>query len=361
MAEPSSPTAPRLNQVYFYLVEGCNLACRHCWLAPKLDPLASRTSVLAVDLFEKVIREAKPLGLTGVKLTGGEPLLHPQFETLLDIVQREALHLTIETNGVLLTPALARRIAAFPSRSISVSLDGADAHTHEWVRGVPGSFAAAAQAVQYLAEAGTPPQIIFSIMRGNAHQVEEIIRLAENLGASSIKFNIIQPTARGARLHEADEALTVAEYIELGRKVELEMASTTGLQLYYDYPAAFHPLSLLASADGVCDILGIIGVLATGHYALCGIGEHVPEFVFGDVCTGSLGDIWLHHPLLTVLREGLPFRLEGICSTCLMVGRCFGSCIAQNMYRSRSLFSPYWFCEEAQRQKLFPTSRLKIY
>ena len=68
-----------LNQLYFYLTEGCNLACRHCWLAPKLDAAGDRYPTLPVELFETAIREAKPLGLSAVKLTGGEPLLHPRI------------------------------------------------------------------------------------------------------------------------------------------------------------------------------------------------------------------------------------------------------------------------------------------
>ena len=68
---------PPLSRIYFYLTEGCNLACRHCWLAPGFDPDGSRHAVLPVELFETAIREARPLGLARVKLTGGEPLLHP--------------------------------------------------------------------------------------------------------------------------------------------------------------------------------------------------------------------------------------------------------------------------------------------
>lgn len=68
---------PPLNQLYFYLTEGCNLACRHCWLAPKFDADGSRYAMLPVELFETAVREAKPLGLSGLKLTGGEPLCTP--------------------------------------------------------------------------------------------------------------------------------------------------------------------------------------------------------------------------------------------------------------------------------------------
>jgi MoaA/NifB/PqqE/SkfB family radical SAM enzyme len=47
---------PRLGQIYFYLTEGCNLACRHCWIAPKFDAQA-KLPALPVNLFEKAIIE----------------------------------------------------------------------------------------------------------------------------------------------------------------------------------------------------------------------------------------------------------------------------------------------------------------
>jgi SynChlorMet cassette radical SAM/SPASM protein ScmF len=349
-----------LNLIYFYLTAGCNLACRHCWLAPGFDVDGSRYPVLPIELFEAAIREAKPLGLSGVKLTGGEPLLHPQIIQLLEIVRREELRLTIETNGMLCTPAIAQEIAKSPDRFVSVSIDGADAEIHEWIRGVPGCFEKAKQAVRSLAEADTPPQIIMSIMRGNADQVEAVVRLAEELGASSVKFNIVQPTARGERLHEKDGALSVAELIQLGRHVEMDLASPTRLQLFFDYPLAFRSLSSMARGDGcdVCGILGILGVIPTGHYALCGIGEHIPGLVFGQVGAANLEEVWMEGEVLQELREGMPGRLGGVCTRCLMRHRCLGSCIAQNYYDAGTLWAPFWFCQQAEDAGLFPASRL---
>ena len=48
-----------------------------------------------------------------------------------------------------------------------------------------------------------------TLQRGNAGEAEDLVRLARDLGAASVKFNVLQPTARGARLHEAGEALGV--------------------------------------------------------------------------------------------------------------------------------------------------------
>jgi len=150
------PRTYHLNRLYFYLTEGCNLACRHCWLSPKFDPSGDKYPTLSVEMFEMAIQEAKPLGLTNVKLTGGEPLLHPQFKTLLEIIRNEDLALTIETNGLLCTPEVAKEIAKSSNRFVSVSIDGADAATHDWIRGVPGSFKEAKQAVRNLVKNDTP-------------------------------------------------------------------------------------------------------------------------------------------------------------------------------------------------------------
>jgi SynChlorMet cassette radical SAM/SPASM protein ScmF len=349
-----------LNQIYFYLTAGCNLACRHCWLSPGFDTDGSKYPVLPVEQVERAIREAKPLGLSGVKLTGGEPLLHPQIMQVLEIVRREELSLTIETNGLLCSSAMAKEIAKSPDRSVSVSIDGANAATHEWVRGVQGSFDKACQAVRNLAATGTAPQVIMTMMRCNADQVEAVVHLAEELGASSVKFNIVQPTARGEQLHEKNETLGIAELIQLGKHVEMDLAQQTRMFLFFDYPLAFRPLSRMAGGDGcdICGILGILGVIPTGEYALCGIGAHIPELVFGQVEKDNLETVWNENRVLQELREGLPSRLGSLCTRCLMRHQCLGSCIAQNYYAAGNLWKPFWFCEQAEKAGLFPASRL---
>jgi SynChlorMet cassette radical SAM/SPASM protein ScmF len=357
---PGPAGVPALRTIYFYLTEGCNLACRHCWMGPRFDPAGDRYPTLAVESFETAIREAKPLGLASVKLTGGEPLLHPRFTQLLGIVQREGFRLTIETNGLLCTPEIAAEIAKSPNRFVSVSIDGADAATHEWVRGVPGSFEAARRAVKNLVATGTRPQIIFTVMRGNVGQMEAMVRLAEDLKADSVKFNVVQPTARGENLHEAQETLTIRELVELGQHVEQNIKPQAQVRVLMDFPRAFSPLHRIARKEGCgsCGIFSIIGVMASGHYALCGIGEQVPELVFGTVGTDPLETVWRENAVLNELRTGLPDRLEGVCGRCLMKQSCLGQCVAQNFYRNRSLFAPNWFCEQAEEAGLFPASRL---
>jgi SynChlorMet cassette radical SAM/SPASM protein ScmF len=351
-----------LNQIYFYLTEGCNLRCRHCWIAPKYQSGGDFYPALDLDLFKSIIKQAKPLGLTGVKLTGGEPLLHPHIRDILEYIRAEDLALTVETNGVLCTSDLAQKMAECKNTFVSVSLDGATAETHEWVRGVEGCFEEALVGIRNLVDAGLKPQMIMSIMRQNKNQMELIARLAERLGAGSVKFNLVQPTARGEKMHESGEALSIEELVVLGHWVENSLSTSVNLPVYYDHPPAFRPLGRMFENNGdgcgVCGVLGILGVLANGLYALCGIGKTVSDLVFGDASKDPLLDIWNNNPLLIELREGLPQGLKGICSRCLMKGLCLGSCIAQNYYRKASVWTPFWYCEEAYNRGYFPESRI---
>jgi SynChlorMet cassette radical SAM/SPASM protein ScmF len=351
-----------LNQIYFYLTEGCNLRCRHCWIAPKYQTEDNSYPALDLDLFKSIITQAKPLGLAGVKLTGGEPLLHPQITEILEYIRAEDVHLTVESNGVLCTPELASKIATCKNAFVSLSLDGADAETHEWVRGVTGCFNETIKGIRNLVGAGLRPQVIMTIMRHNKEQMEPMVRLAENLGAGSVKFNILQPTARGESMHSSGESLAIEELVDLGKWVENTLSAATSLDLYYDHPIAFRPLGKMFGENGdgcgVCGILGILGVLANGSYALCGIGETVPDLVFGHAAEKSLENIWNNTSVLLELRQGLPRGLKGICGDCLMKGMCLGSCIAQNYYRNQTIWAPNWYCQVAHDRGLFPNSRI---
>jgi radical SAM protein with 4Fe4S-binding SPASM domain len=109
----------------------------------------------------------------------------------------------------------------------------------------------------------------------------------------------------------------------------------------------------------VCGILGILGVLGNGSYALCGIGATVPDLIFGHAARDRLRDVWEKTSILVELRDGLPGRLGGICGKCLMNARCLGTCIAQNYYRRKNIWTPFWYCEEAYSKELFPVSRAR--
>jgi SynChlorMet cassette radical SAM/SPASM protein ScmF len=349
-----------LNTIYFYLTEGCNLKCRHCWIAPKFQDKNAKWPALDFELFKDIIRQGKALGMSGVKLTGGEPLIHPDIEKILDHIREQELQLTLETNGLECTPEIAAKIVQCKRAFVSVSVDGTDAETHEWVRGVKGCFEAALTGIRNLVKAGLRPQIIMSVMNLNKNQMEGMVRLAEREGAESVKFNLVAPTARGEQMHDAGQTLSIQELIEFGDWVENTLAAAAKIRVVYSHPVAFRPLKkIFTQSTGKCGIFGIVGVLGSGKYALCGIGATVPELVFGQAQKDQLETIWSDSPVLNEIRNGLPARLHGICGDCLMKVQCLGSCVAMNYYRHKDLFAPQWYCEEAQKAGLFPRSRIR--
>lgn len=351
-----------LRTVYFYLTPECNLACRHCWIAPRYSNVTTASEYLPLPLFRSVIEQALPLGLTGIKLTGGEPLLHPDFMEILEIAREHDIEVTVETNGTLLTPELAESLARCKNLSISVSLDGVDAETHEWVRGVKGSFEAALGGIRTLVAAGIQPQVIMSLFRKNVDQVAALVSMVEEMGAGSVKFNIIQPGARGEQVYHDGEGLEIKKVIETGKWVDATLSREHEISLFYSLPPAFKPMGALFGERGCgcgqCGIRTILGVLGNGSYALCGIGETVPEMVFGNAATDRLEVVWKDHPVLREIREGLPNRLKGVCRTCAMKGVCLGSCLAQNYTQAHDLWSPFWFCSRAEEAGLFPETRV---
>lgn len=353
------PGVPPLRTLYVYLTGGCNLACRHCWLTPSFHPDGGTGGHLSYELFERAIDEAISLGLQGVKLTGGEPFLHPEILRLVDLLKERKIGLTIETNGTLVTEELARALKERSTLNhISVSIDGSRAVLHDPFRGVAGSFDRAVAGVKALVAAGYRPQIIMSLHAGNVDDIEPLVRMAEGLGAGSAKFNLIQPCGRGEQLTDAGQTLGIGRLVELGRWVERDLQPRCSIGLHYSWPMAFYSLKRLANDSlGVCGIHTILGVLPAGQLAMCGIGEMIPDLCYGRVGENTLGDVWCAHPRLVELRRTVPQRLGGICSRCVVRESCLGNCVADNYHQAQSLCAPFWFCVQADAAGLFPLSR----
>jgi len=350
---------PPLITYYMYITNGCNLACRHCWIAPTFERDGGTGQCLDYDVYKLAIEEALPLGLTRIKFTGGEPLLHPDFVRMVDYATEKGLRTWLETNGTLLTPDLARHLKEETSLyCVAVSLDGTTASTHDHMRNVPGSFEMARRGIGHLVEAGYKPQVIMSLWPGNVNEMEPLVHWAAEAGCGSVKFNIIQSTGRGAQMEQHEGLLPIEELVGLGRWVEKDLQKRVSIPLLYSWPMAFHGIRRLQNGLGeTCSIHHILGILSTGHLAMCGIGTQEKDLIYGRLGVDRVADIWTSDSILLGLRDLIPGQLEGICDECIFNKRCLGCCVAQNYYASRRLTAPFWFCRLADEVGLFPSSR----
>jgi SynChlorMet cassette radical SAM/SPASM protein ScmF len=350
---------PALNTYYMYITNGCNLACRHCWISPSFEKDGSHGECLDFDLFQIAVDEGIPLGLKQIKFTGGEPLLHPDFVRMVDYATSKGIRTWMETNGTLLTKESAFHFKKKTSlTSVSVSVDGASVATHDGFRNVPGSFEQAIRGLRYLCEAGYKPQVVMSLFKANKAEIEPLIKMAVECGCGSMKFNIIQSSGRGEKLKKDNELLSIKELLDLGCWVEKELQKKYCIPLFYSWPMAFHSIKRLqVDGGGNCNLFNILGILSSGELALCGIGTQEKELVYGRLGKDSIGELWKSSPGLNKLREWIPDKLEGICGRGMFKPRCLGSSIAQNYHSGKRLNAPFWFCQAADEVGLFPANK----
>jgi len=356
---------PPLRAFYLYMSTSCNLKCRHCWITPTfVNGEPSPGDVIDVDLLRDAVEEAKPMGLGSAKLTGGEPMLHPRFMEIADMLTDMGLGMDMETNGTLLTAKSARHLKEKTNvKFISVSIDGADARTHDEFRGVPGAFDAALGGLEYLVDAGySNVQVIMCIHRGNLNQVDDLVQLAADRGAHSVKNSPVTKGGRGTAMYENNEALDFDQRLKLAQYIYNELQQKSPIRIIINSPPALTPIPEImrkGGRTGDCGVRRIFGILGTGDIALCGIGRTIPDLVYGRLGQDSVRDIWLHHPRILKLRRDLDAldAYPELCRACVHLRSCRTGCVAQNYVEGSNLIWPDRMCEEAAQRDAFPATR----
>jgi MoaA/NifB/PqqE/SkfB family radical SAM enzyme len=106
-------------------------------------------------------------------------MLRPDFSEIFDYMTRQCVSYSLNTNGTLITPPLARLMKRKGSKMVSIY--GATAEVHDHITRSPGSFETLMQGFAYLKEAGTGFTVQIVPMKDNCHQLNDMIRLAESL------------------------------------------------------------------------------------------------------------------------------------------------------------------------------------
>lgn len=162
----------------FDLTYRCNCNCRHCWLRLPAEEPAGKQE-LSFDEIGRIEGEARALGCRRWLISGGEPMLRPDFADIFDLLTRRSLPYSLNTNGTLITPAIAGLLKRKGAKM--VALYGATAEIHDHITRTPGSFAATMRGFAYLREAKAGFTVQLIPMRDNYHQFDAMIRLARSL------------------------------------------------------------------------------------------------------------------------------------------------------------------------------------
>jgi len=156
----------------------CNNNCRHCWVvAANTDE--ERSKELNTEEWFAIIDQARALGSREWSISGGEPMLREDFEVLFSYITRKTSYCSLNTNGTLITPSIAKLLKK--DGNLLVSVYGANAQVHDQITRNPGSFHATMRGISYLKEAGARFMVQLVPMRGNFLQWQEMISLAQSL------------------------------------------------------------------------------------------------------------------------------------------------------------------------------------
>ena len=156
----------------------CNNNCRHCWLRLPANS-SERENELSFDEIRCIVDDARKMGCREWGISGGEPMLRQDFAEIFDYVTARSAVYSINTNGTLITPAIAKLMKRKGSKMVAIY--GATAEVNDHITKTPSSFESAMQGIAYLKEAGAGFVIQIIPMKDNYHQFEEMKALAESL------------------------------------------------------------------------------------------------------------------------------------------------------------------------------------
>lgn len=189
---------PSLRYLELQITWRCNLSCRHCYLG------TAREVDLPLPMIAAALRELEAIGGLRVMLSGGEPLMHPQWDRVNAMLHALSLRRVLLTNGLLLDD---QRLAELAVEEVQISLDGLRPG-HEALRG-PGSFAPALAAARRVREAGLDLSIATMAHARNLQEMEGLAQLVADLGAR--EWGIDAPVIHGRLLRHSNLAVTPAQ------------------------------------------------------------------------------------------------------------------------------------------------------
>ena len=205
-SSPVMQNKPRL--IFWELTKGCNLRCIHCRAsATELSSPSDLSTQVALDIIDQIAAVSNPI----LVLSGGEPLFRSDVFQLARYGTDKGLRVALATNGTLVTKQVARKIVDSGVKRVAISLDGADALTHDTFRGIPGAFEAALTGFRNLKDLGISVQINNTVARHNAHQLPQVLALAKSLGADGLHTFLLVPVGCGVDI-AAEQMVPPEEY-----------------------------------------------------------------------------------------------------------------------------------------------------
>jgi len=157
----------------------CNLRCPHCYLSAKTEK-APLPTARWLELLDQIV----DAGCLYLLLTGGEPLLHPDFQRIYLHAKQRGLLVSVFTNGTTLTEEVVDLWQRWPPHVVEISIYGFSRNTTGEVTGFPEARDRCLASARRLAAAGIPLRLKTMALQANAHELSQLQQFADELGVS---------------------------------------------------------------------------------------------------------------------------------------------------------------------------------
>lgn len=339
--ERISPAAPKIPRaplsLFISITSRCNLSCLHCAVYGKDVTYGPDLTTAQWNSFIDHIADLKVFRL---KISGGEPFARGDIFTILDHLSRKPIRFSINTNAALIDEAAARRLESYGGRlsDVMVSLDGGSEEIHDALRG-PGAFGEMIRGVGHLVERTGPVMAYCTVTRLNFRRLEEVARLAKELGIAGVKFNDLITLGRGCD-NVTELGLTGPERRGVTERLgELKRIYPFVSGTLLDVGEIFDSIRAARerTGPGVCaDVNYLSGcgalrdecaIRPDGQVTPC---DRLTDLVAGNILDTGLDEIWAASPVFTEFRRRFttPITDLATCTDCAYAPYCTAGCAA---------------------------------
>ncbi len=339
----------------------CNLSCAHC---RRLEANTSVAADLSTSQAKKLITQLAQLSqkqptMPILVFSGGEPLCRNDIFELIEYSRSLKIPPALATNATLIDADTAQKIADCKVQRVAVSIDGADAETHNKLRRQQNSFEQALKGIDNLRQKQIPFQINITLTAHNAHQLKNVYELACSLGAAALHIFMLVPVGCGQILAQTDmltprqyeQKLIQTAHLEAAGRLQIKVTCAPHYQRVIKQHRSHHSGPETAptaeqmqkkhirhtASRGCLAGLGVLFVGHTGDVFPCG---YLPVNC-GNILEKSLSQIWNKNNDLSKMRNS--DMLEDKCGICDYKNIC-GGCRARAYAETGNYMAAEPFC-----------------
>jgi radical SAM protein with 4Fe4S-binding SPASM domain len=314
----------------FEITHRCNLKCVHCYIPSSLRHEAPSQKLLELAEIYSLLDDIASEGCIWLLITGGEPLLHPNFREIYYYAKRKGFITTLFTNGTLLTAEIADLLAANRPFLVEITLYGASPETYERITGNGCWFEKVLRGVDLLIERKIRVRLKTMVLSLNVHELEDMKRIAAERNLSFRWDGTIIARIDGDQ-HPCDLRLSAEDL------VKLEMADPRRRAAWVDRvrEGLVEAREALYKCQAGDTAFGFDGF---GQLFLC-LNSRVPSYDLraGSFCEG-------YHHFLQEVRNRIP-PADFPCRNCKFIRLC-RYCPGRFLLETGDEFTPSkWYCD----------------